>query len=94
MATPQTLLALILTAAVPFAAAAHDTDETHPQAAYTDLDYETPGYTLNINSSNPVVQQMQPTLKFGGYIMEKYSYSDRSDQRWLRHPLRAPLYGR
>lgn len=80
MATPQTLLALILTAAVPFAAAAHDTDETHPQAAYTDLDYETPGYTLNINSSNPVVQQMQPTFKFGGYIMEKYSYSDRSGQ--------------
>ena len=80
MATPQTLLALILTAAVPLAATAHDTDETHPQAAYTDLDYETPGYTLNINSSNPVVQQMQPTLKFGGYIMEKYSYSDRSGQ--------------
>lgn len=80
MATPQTLLALILTAAVPLAAAAHDTDETHPQAAYTDLDYETPGYTLNINSSNPVVQQMQPTFKFGGYIMEKYSYSDRNGQ--------------
>lgn len=80
MANPQTLLALILTAAVPLAAAAHDTDETHPQAAYTDLDYETPGYTLNINSSNPVVQQMQPTFKFGGYIMEKYSYSDRSGQ--------------
>lgn len=79
MVSNKSLFTLLL-AATPLVAAAHDTDETHPQAAYTDLDYETPGYTLNINSSNPVVQQMQPTFKFGGYIMEKYSYSDRSGQ--------------
>ena len=54
MVSNKSLFTLLL-AATPLVAAAHDTDETHPQAAYTDLDYETPGYTLRVNSSNPVV---------------------------------------
>ncbi|MDY5768291.1 MAG: porin [Alloprevotella sp.] len=76
----KTTLLSLLAAAVPFTAAAHVTDETHPQAAYADLDYEPPGISFKINSENPAIQQMQPTFKFGGYIMEKYSYSDRSGQ--------------
>ena len=79
MISKTTLLSLLAVAA-PFTAAAHETDETHPQAAYADLDYETPGISFKINSDNPAIQQMQPTFKFGGYIMEKYSYSDRSGQ--------------
>ena len=76
----KTTLLSLLAAAVPFTAAAHETDDTHPQAAYADLDYETPGISFKINSENHAIQQMQPTFKFGGYIMEKYSYSDRSGQ--------------
>ena len=76
----KTTLLSLLAVAAPFTAAAHETDEAHPQAAYADLDYETPGISFKINSENPAIQQMQPTFKFGGYIMEKYSYSDRSGQ--------------
>lgn len=44
---------------------------------------ETEGIELNLhteNSNNKVIQAMQPTIKFGGYIMTKYSISDRSGQ--------------
>ena len=53
----KTTLLSLLAAAVPFNAAAHVTDEVHPQAAYADLDYETPGISFKINSENPAIQR-------------------------------------
>ena len=47
---------------------------------YNNPDYETAGYTLRAKGNSKLMQQMQPTIKFGGYIMGKYSISDRSGQ--------------
>lgn len=52
-----------------------------PHAEYSES--ETEGYTFRPNLSktdSKLMQQMQPTIKFGGYIMGKYSVSDRSGQ--------------
>ena len=47
---------------------------------YNNPDYETAGYTFRAKGDSKLMQQMQPTIKFGGYIMGKYSISDRSGQ--------------
>lgn len=47
---------------------------------YNNTDYETAGYTLRAKGNSKLMQQMQPTIKFGGYIMGKYSISNRSGQ--------------
>lgn len=76
----KTLL-LTLFAATPLLASAEQTDDSTPyDNPYTNLDYETEGYTIHSRSTSPVMQQMQPSIKFGGYIMGKYSISDRSHQ--------------
>lgn len=36
---------------------------------YNNPDYETAGYTLRAKGNSKLMQQMQPTIKFGGYIM-------------------------
>lgn len=44
---------------------------------------ETQGYTVNINTDNAAskfIQDMKPTVKFGGFIMGKYSIDDRDGQ--------------
>ena len=45
-------------------------------------DYETAGFTFSprSNSSSAILQQLQPSIKFGGYIMGKYSINDRKGQ--------------
>lgn len=51
--------------------------------AYWGNGSETEGYTLRLNPNKEhgkVLEKMQPTMKFGGYIMGKYSISDRSGQ--------------
>ncbi len=48
--------------------------------SFQNPDYETPGYTLRAKGHSPVVEKMQPSIKFGGYIMGKYSISDRSGE--------------
>lgn len=76
----KTLL-LTLLAATPLLASAEQTGDSTPyDNPYTNLDYETEGYTIHSRSTSPVMQQMQPSIKFGGYIMGKYSISDRSHQ--------------
>lgn len=44
---------------------------------------ETEGYTFSVknpDNDSKLLQAMQPTVKFGGYIIGKYSISDRSGQ--------------
>ena len=44
---------------------------------------ETEGYTLSVknpDNNSKLLQTMQPTMKFGGYIIGKYSISDRRQQ--------------
>lgn len=48
--------------------------------SYLNLDYETPGYIYKPKGESKLLQEMQPTLKFGGYIMSKYSINDRKGQ--------------
>lgn len=71
----------LLLSATPLCAIAgnENSDETNP---YANLDYETEGYTLKAkpDTQSRMLQQMQPSIKFGGYIMGKYSISDRSGQ--------------
>lgn len=43
-------------------------------------DFVTSGLTIRAKTTSPLMQQMQPTIKFGGYIMGKYSISDRKGQ--------------
>ena len=47
---------------------------------YNNPDSETAGYTLRAKGDSKLMQQMQPTIKFGGNIMGKYRISDRSGQ--------------
>lgn len=45
---------------------------------------ETEGYTFSLNTSNAgpaIIREMKPTVRFGGYIMGKYSISDREKQQ-------------
>lgn len=58
---------------------AGEVDSTATQS-FQNLDYETPGYTLRAKGHTPVAEKMQPSIKFGGYIMGKYSISDRSGE--------------
>lgn len=58
---------------------AEEADSTAAQS-FQNLDYETPGYTFRANGNKPVAEKMQPSIKFGGYIMGKYSISDRSGE--------------
>ena len=47
-------------------------EDTPPNDYTNQLDYETEGYTLTAkNSDNKFLQKMQPSIKFGGYIMGK-----------------------
>ena len=65
-----------LLAAMPiFAIADNTTDQ--PLNSYNDLDFETQGYTFKAKTDSKAMQVMQPDIKFGGYIMGKYSISDR-----------------
>ena len=59
-----------------FALADNATDSSNNP--YNDLDYETKGYVFKAKTDSKTMQKMQPDIKFGGYIMGKYSISDRS----------------
>lgn len=54
--------------------------ENKDENPFNNLDYETEGYTIRAKTDSKVMQQMQPSVKFGGYIMGKYSISDRDGQ--------------
>ncbi len=49
-------------------------EHTNP---YSNPDYETEGFTLTAKTKSKALQAMKPSIKFGGYIMGKYSYDDR-----------------
>lgn len=68
------LAATSLLTALPLSA------ETKDDNPYNNLDYETEGYTIRAKTDSKLMQQMQPSIKFGGYIMGKYSISDRDGQ--------------
>ncbi len=72
----------ILLSAFALSASAIQAGEVDSTAAqsFQNLDYETPGYTLRAKGHTPVAEKMQPSIKFGGYIMGKYSISDRSGE--------------
>ncbi len=71
-----------LMAAAPMAAENIDEkDKAGDTAATGHADSETEGITFASKSGNKVLQKMQPTVKFGGYIIGKYSISDRSQQK-------------
>lgn len=56
-------------------------DQTPEHLKYNDLDYETPGISFSASkNTSQAIQKMNPTIKFGGYIMSKYSISDRDNQ--------------
>ena len=52
----------------------------HKDNEFQDPDYETPGYVITPKATTALMQEMQPTMKFGGYIMGKYSVNDRKRQ--------------
>ena len=68
-------------------------EEIHKDNEFQDPDYETPGYVITPKATTALMQEMQPTMKFGGYIMGKYSVNDRkrSHKRRLRSPLHPSL---
>lgn len=43
----------------------------------TAADYETEGYTITAKPMSKLMEQMQPSIKFGGFIIGKYSINDR-----------------
>ncbi len=43
----------------------------------TAADYETEGYTFTAKPKSKLMEQMQPSIKFGGFIIGKYSINDR-----------------
>lgn len=72
-----------LTAALAIAFAANTATAGDGRTATVSQPSETEGYTLNINTENAgskLIKDMKPTVRFGGYIMGKYSISDRSKQ--------------
>lgn len=66
------LLCTLLSAASTGAWADNTTDNNSLYKA----DYETEGFTLKAKQESKLMQKMQPDIKFGGYIMGKYSISD------------------
>lgn len=72
-----------LTAALAIAFAANTATAGDSRTATVSQPSETEGYTLSINTENAgskLIKDMKPTVRFGGYIMGKYSISDRSKQ--------------
>ena len=72
-----------LTAALAIAFAANTATAGDGRTATVSQPSETEGYTLSINTENAgskLIKDMKPTVRFGGYIMGKYSISDRSKQ--------------
>lgn len=72
-----------LTAALAIAFAANTATAGDGRTATVLQPSETEGYTLSINTENAgskLIKDMKPTVRFGGYIMGKYSISDRSKQ--------------
>lgn len=71
----------LLLSAIPLCAIAGNENSDDPNP-YANLDYETEGYTFKAkpDTQSRMLQQMQPSVKFGGYIMGKYSICDRSGQ--------------
>ena len=67
-------LLLSLLALSPSSMVAKTTNDT------PSLDYETEGYTLKAKSTSKFAEKAQPSIKFGGYIMGKYSITDRKGQ--------------
>ena len=55
-------------------------DNTNDNTANLSPDYETEGFTIKAKTDSKLMQAMQPSIKFGGYIMGKYSISDREGQ--------------
>ena len=55
-------------------------EDIHKDNEFQDPDYETPGYVITPKATTALMQEMQPTMKFGGYIMGKYSVNDRKGQ--------------
>lgn len=78
MKTPAFILASLFLASQ--AAAAHADNLTPDGTANTS---ETEGYTFSpkADTQSKMLQTLKPTIKFGGYIMTKYSISDRSGQK-------------
>ena len=75
-----------LTAALAIAFAANTATAGDGRTATVSQPSETEGYTLSINTENAgskLIKDMKPTVRFGGYIMGKYSISDRSKQELL-----------
>ena len=52
-------------------------EDIHKDNEFQDPDYETPGYVITPKATTALMQEMQPTMKFGGYIMGKYSVKDK-----------------
>lgn len=72
-----------LTAALAIAFAANTATAGDSRTATVSQPSETEGYTLSKNTENAgskLIKDMKPTVRFGGYIMGKYSISDRSKQ--------------
>lgn len=67
-------LFLSLLALSPVLAQAENTTEDQSS------DYETEGITFKANPDSKIGQKLNPSVKFGGYIMGKYSISDRKGQ--------------
>lgn len=68
---------LSLLSALPLLAVADNQDDDN---SFSNLDYETPGYVFTPKTNTKLMADMQPTVKFGGYIMGKYSVNDRKGQ--------------
>ena len=47
-------------------------EEIHKDNEFQDPDYETPGYVITPKATTALMQEMQPTMKFGGYIMASH----------------------
>lgn len=75
----KNIILTTLLGVLPIAACAENAvaENVYP---YSNLDYETDGYTITPKSNNKTLQAMQPSIKFGGYIMGKYSISDKEGQ--------------
>lgn len=66
-------LLTFLPATAMMAAPVDDNDKDLLTAA----DYETEGYTITAKPMSKLMEQMQPSIKFGGFIIGKYSINDR-----------------
>ncbi len=66
-------LLTFLPATAMVAAPVDDNDKDLLSAA----EYETEGYTITAKPKSKLMEQMQPSIKFGGFIIGKYSINDR-----------------